>query len=308
MANMVEQEKTRSQSFKALCIELVPKLRSTDSPWRLAARSLVRNHMAMVGLAIVGIWILVAITAPIIAPYDPLGQAITDRLQGPSVQHLFGTDELGRDVFSRVLYGARVSIPAGILVIGTELVIGTLLGAVAAYMGGTFDTVIMRIGDVTLAFPPIVLALAITTMLGPSLRSAIIAMILVWWPEFARVMRGQVLTIKNSEYVNAARSIGASHTRIILNHIFPNAISPVLVKASLDIGLIILFIAALSFIGLGVVPPTPEWGSMIAEGRRQFYNWWLMTFPGLAMLTIVMALNFLGDGIRDALDPRSVKR
>jgi peptide/nickel transport system permease protein len=279
-----------------------------QSPWQLGLRALVHNRMAMAGLGILLLWTLVVITAPILAPYDPLAQEIASRLSPPSAQHLFGTDDLGRDVFSRVLWGARISIPTGLIVIGVQMVIGTVLGALAAYLGGAVDAVIMRIADVTLAFPAIVLALAITTVLGPSLRSAIIAMIFVWWPEFARVMRGQVLGIKNTEYVLAARCIGASTTRVLVRHIFPNAISPVLVKASLDIGLIILFIAALSFIGLGVVPPTAEWGSMIAAGRRQFYHWWLMTFPGLAMLSVVLALNFLGDGIRDALDPRVVGR
>jgi peptide/nickel transport system permease protein len=194
------------------------------------------------------------------------------------------------------------------IVIAIQLIIGSFLGALAAYLGGAFDMVIMRLADVTLAFPSIILAMAITMALGPSLRSAIIAMILVWWPEFARVMRGQVLSIKKAEYVLAAHSVGVSPPRVLLRHIVPNAISPILVKASLDIGLIILFIASLSFVGLGVLPPTPEWGSMIAEGRDQFYHWWIMAFPGLAILSIVMALNFLGDGIRDALDPRVIER
>jgi peptide/nickel transport system permease protein len=195
-----------------------------------------------------------------------------------------------------------------LIVISVQFVAGSLLGALAAYLGGVFEMVVMRVADVTLAFPPIVLAMAITTFLGPSLKSAIIAMIMVWWPEFARMMRGQVLGLKESDYVLAAQSIGASPRSVLLRHIIPNSISPIVVKASLDVGLVILYIAALSFIGLGVVPPTPEWGSMISSARSQFYNWWLMTFPGLAIFSVVMALNFLGDGVRDALDPRVIER
>jgi peptide/nickel transport system permease protein len=293
----------------ALGSVLISKRRmATDSPWRVGLRTLARNRMAVVGLSIVVVWILLAAGAPLISPYDPIAQDIANRLLPPSGEHFFGTDVLGRDVFSRVLFGARISLPTGLIVISIQLVIGSLLGALAAYLGGAFDMLVMRFADVTLAFPPIILAMAITMALGPSLRSAIIAMILVWWPEFARVMRGQVLSIKKAEYVLAAQSVGISPWRVLLRHIIPNAVSPILVKASLDIGLIILFIASLSFVGLGVLPPTPEWGSMIAEGRNQFYHWWGMAFPGLAILTVVMAMNFLGDGVRDALDPRVIER
>jgi peptide/nickel transport system permease protein len=271
-------------------------------------RALLRNRMAMVGLSIFVLWILVVLTATIIAPYDPLAQDIKVRLSPPSIQHLCGTDELGRDVLSRVLYGARISIPTGLIVIAFQGLIGASVGALAGYLGGVFDKIVMRIADVTLAFPAMVLAMAISVLLGPSLRNATIAMILVWWPDYAWLMRGQVLGAKNNEYVLAARCVGCSHARVLIRHIFPNVLSPLLVKASLDIGAVILFIAALSFIGLGAVPPTPEWGSMISLGRSRFYQWWLMAFPGLAMLSVTMALNFLGDGIRDALDPRAIQR
>jgi peptide/nickel transport system permease protein len=271
-------------------------------------RALLHNHMAMAGLAIFLLWILVVLTAPIIAPYDPLAQNLETRLSPPSIQHLCGTDELGRDVLSRVLYGARISIPVGLIVVVSQATIGGLAGALAGYLGGVLDGLVMRIADVTLAFPAIVLAMAITVMLGPSLRNATIALILVRWSDWAWLMRGQVLTAKNNEYVLAARCVGCSHGRVLAAHIFPNVLSPLLVKASLDIGAIILFIAALSFIGLGAVPPTPEWGSMISSGRSRFYQWWLMAFPGLAMLSVTLALNFLGDGIRDALDPRAIQR
>jgi peptide/nickel transport system permease protein len=301
-------EAASTQLPGALPDQLRMKRVAAESPWKLAMRALVRNRMAMAGLAVFLLWILVVLTAPIIAPYDPLVQEIEVRLSPPSIQHLCGTDELGRDVFSRVLYGARISIPTGLIVIAFQALIGTLVGALAGYLGGVFDGVAMRIADVTLAFPAMVLAMAISVLLGPSLRNATIAMILVWWPDWAWLMRGQVLGAKNNEYVLAARCVGCSHGRVLVRHIFPNVISPVLVKASLDIGAVILFIAALSFIGLGAVPPTPEWGSMISSGRSRFYEWWLMAFPGLAMLSVTLALNFLGDGVRDALDPRSVGR
>lgn len=279
-------------------------LTSPESPWRRSLRTLVRNRMAMVGLAIIFVWAVVAIAAPIVAPFDALAQKVEDRLSPPSARHLFGTDELGRDVFSRVVYGARISLPVGLLVILFATLAGALVGALAGYIGGIFDLLIMRLADITLAFPSIVLALAIAAALGPSLRNALIAMILVWWPEYARLMRGQVLSVKNNEYVQAARTLGASDGRILARHIIPNTLAPIIVKASLDAGSAILTIAALSFIGLGAVPPTPEWGAMISMGRFKFYQWWLTTFPGLAVLTVVLGFNFLGDGVRDAFDPR----
>jgi peptide/nickel transport system permease protein len=281
-----------------------PTLASPESPWVRSLRTLVRNRMAMAGAAIILIWAVVAIAAPIVAPYDALVQRIEDRLSPPSPQHLFGTDELGRDVFSRVVYGARISLPVGLLVILFATLAGALVGALAGYIGGIFDLLIMRLADITLAFPSIVLALAIAAALGPSLKNALIAMILVWWPEYSRLMRGQVLSVKNDEYVAAARVLGASDGRILVRHIIPNTLAPIIVKASLDAGSAILTIAALSFIGLGAVPPTPEWGAMISMGRFKFYQWWLTTFPGLAVLTVVLGFNFLGDGVRDAFDPR----
>jgi peptide/nickel transport system permease protein len=282
--------------------------RSPDSPWRRSLRALVRNPMAVIGMAVILLWAFLALAAPIVAPFDPLDQEVENRISPPSAEHLFGTDELGRDVFSRVLYGARISIPAGLIVILIELVAGSAIGALAGYLGGVFDLLIMRVADVTLAFPAIVLALAIASVLGPSLRNAMISMILVWWPEYARLMRAQVLATKNNEYVVAAECVGQPGYKILLRHILPNAVSPSIVKASLDTGNIIIFVAALSFIGLGVVPPTPEWGAMISTGRYQFYNWWLTTFPGLAMLSVVLALNFVGDAMRDAFDPHVVGR
>jgi peptide/nickel transport system permease protein len=186
------------------------------------------------------------------------------------------------------------------------MTMGSLVGASAGYIGGMYDLLIMRVADITLAFPSIVLALAIAAVLGPSITNALIAMILVWWPEYARLMRSQVLSVKNNEYVTAAVALGGSRGRVLMRHILPNTFAPILVKASLDAGSVILSIAALSFIGLGAVPPTPEWGAMISSGRYQFYSWWLTTFPGLAILTVVLGYNFLGEGVRDSFDPRMI--
>ncbi len=276
----------------------------SESPLARSLRVLVRNRMAMAGLIVILIWAFIALAAPLIAPYGPLQQKVEDRLLPPSFQHLCGTDELGRDVFSRVIYGARISLPVGLIVITFSMLVGALIGALAGYLGGIFDLLIMRVADITLAFPSIVLALAIASVLGPSLKNAVIAMILVWWPEYSRLMRGQVLSVKTNEYVTAAHSVGVPGWRILSRHILPNSGSPIIIKASLDAGSAILTIAALSFIGLGAVPPTPEWGAMISMGRFKFYQWWLTAFPGLAVLTVVLGFNFLGDGLRDALDPR----
>jgi peptide/nickel transport system permease protein len=278
--------------------------KSADSPMRRRLRSLRRNRMAMLGLAIILFWAVAAVIAPFTSIRDPLAQTIEDRLQAPSGEYWFGTDELGRDVFSRVIYGARISLPIGFVVILFAVIAGSLIGASAGYVGGTYDLLIMRLADITLAFPSIVLALAIAAVLGPSITNALIAMILVWWPEYSRLMRSQVLSVRNSEYVTASVALGGSHLRVLFLHILPNTFAPILVKASLDAGSAILSIAALSFIGLGAVPPTPEWGAMISTGRYQFYSWWLTTFAGLAILTVVLGYNFLGEGVRDAFDPR----
>ncbi|HEY9088826.1 MAG TPA: nickel transporter permease [Anaerolineaceae bacterium] len=283
----------------------LPAVRHSESPWRRSLRTLTGNRMAMTGLVIIFIWTLVAIAAPLVAPYDPFEQNITDRLQGPSTKYWFGTDELGRDVFSRVVYGARISLPIGLVVIIFATTFGSLLGASAGYVGGIYDLLVMRLADITLAFPSIVLALAIASVLGPSLRNALIAMILVWWPQYSRLARGQVLSLKNNEYIAAAQVVGVPNSRILFRHILPNAFGPILVKAALDAGSAILTIAALSFIGLGAVPPTPEWGAMVSMGRFKFYDWWMTTFPGLAILTVVLGFNFFGDGVRDAFDPRT---
>ncbi|GBD10013.1 putative D,D-dipeptide transport system permease protein DdpC [Candidatus Thermoflexus japonica] len=267
-------------------------------------RDLRRSPTLLIGLLLISLWAMAALLAPLIAPYSPVEQRLSERLSPPSAKHLFGTDELGRDVFSRVLYGARISLPIGLGVVALTALLGTALGAVAGFVGGLVDELIMRFCDAVLAFPSLILAMAITAALGPGLNNAMLAIVLVLWPEYARLMRGQVLYLRELEYVTAARAIGATEMRILWRHILPNAFSVILVKASLDVGNAILLAAALSFVGLGAVPPTPEWGAMVAAARQKFFEWWIGTFPGLAILTVVVGFNFLGDGLRDVLDPR----
>jgi len=271
---------------------------------RAALRLLGRNKAVLIGVVLVGAWVLIAGLAPILAPYDPLAQDLAFRLKDPGGRHLFGTDELGRDIFSRVLYGARISLPLGIVAVVLTAGVGILIGALSGFFGGLLDDLLMRIADVVLAFPALILAMAITAALGPSLNNAMLAIVIVLWPEYARLMRGQVLTAREMEYVSAARAVGVAETRILWRHILPNTFPPLLVKASLDVGNVILIAAALSFVGLGAVPPEPEWGAMVKAGREKFYQWWVATFPGLAIFTVVMGFNFLGDGLRDLLDPR----
>lgn len=276
----------------------------SDRPGLRILRALLQRPSAAVGLVILLFWIIVAFTVTFVIPFDPLVTDVSARLQPPSAAHWFGTDDLGRDIFRRTLYGARISLPAGFLTVAGALLIGSVIGAVAGYAGGWVDIILMRLADMVLAFPSIVLAMAIAAALGPGLKNALIAIVVVLWPEYARLMRAQVLAIKTQEFVTAAESLGVSRLRLLLVHILPNTQAPLVVKATLDVGAAIVLTAGLSFIGLGAVPPAPEWGAMIREGQRRFSQWWMATFPGLAIFSVVMALNFLGDGLRDALDPR----
>jgi peptide/nickel transport system permease protein len=256
------------------------------------------------GGAIVAAWVVIALTVPWWAPYDPTMLA-GPRFSPPTAANWLGTDALGRDVFSRTLYGVRQSLPIALAVIALSVLIGSALGAVAGFIGGLIDEIIMRIVDVTLSFPPILLAMAVTAALGPGLRNAAIAMVIVWWPIYARLMRAQVLSMREREHVEAAVAAGATPRRILFKHILPLCWSPIIVNATMDFGQIVLLAASLSFIGLGAVPPTPEWGQMISEGALHFYRWWIAAGPGIAILSIVLGFNFLGDGLRDLLDPRS---
>ena len=264
----------------------------------------------MTGFGIVALWIILAILAPILPIDDPNHQDLANKLRSPSLDFPFGTDDLGRNMVSRVIWGARISVPAGIAVILATGTIGCLVGAIAGYLGGWIDNLIMRISDAVLSFPSIILAMAITAVRGgPGLGNALIAVILVLWPEYARLMRGQVLAIRNNEYVTAAESLGASRWRILARHILPSTDAPIIVKATLDVGSAIVLTAGLSFIGLGAIPPDPEWGAMINQGfRKGLQFWWYSAVPGLAIMSVVMALNFFGDGLRDALDPRRRER
>jgi len=280
-----------------------------QEPGRLTTtvRFLRRNPLVLLGLAIFLAWAFISVAAPWIAPYDPLKQDIVARLQPPSPEHWFGTDQLGRDVFSRVLYGGRLSLPAGILVIVVAGVIGTLMGALAGFIGGWFDEGTMRLTEVFMAFPTIILAMAIAAALGPSLVNAVIAMVVVWWPNYARIVRSLVISVKSQEYVEAAHALGVPRGRVLWRTVLPNCLAPAVVLATIDLGNAILVFAGLSFLGLGPDPTTPEWGRMVADGIQYFDQWWIAAFAGLAIFTVVMAFNFIGDGIRDALDPRMRK-
>ncbi|HZQ37412.1 MAG TPA: ABC transporter permease [Dehalococcoidia bacterium] len=263
-----------------------------------------RNPASCIGALILLAWLAVAVSVPLWTPYASNAQDVAHRLQGPSLHHLMGTDTLGRDVLSRTLLGSRISLPVAVVVIAVSSVIGTALGTISGYFGGAIDEVMMRVVDITLAFPAIVLAMAITAALGPSLTHAMIAMVAVWWPIYARLMRGQVLTVMPQDHVLAARALGAGELRLMARHIFPVALGPMVVQATTDFGAVVLLTAGLSFIGLGAVPPSPEWGALISDGRQQFYQWWIATAPGLAILSVVLSFNFLGDAVLDFLDPR----
>ena len=258
----------------------------------------------IIGLAAALMWLLIMLTAPRISPYSPLRQDLADRLQAPNNAYLMGTDELGRDIFSRVLWGARITVPAGLAVVVIGSLLGTVIGALTGYFGGLVDELIMRVIDLFMAFPPIILAMAITAALGPDIKNAVLALLVVWWPGYGRMMRALVMAGKTQEYVEAARSVGAGGPYILFRTILPNCIAPAGIMATLDIGNAIIVFAGLSFIGLGPDPSSPEWGRMVSDGIDFFDQWWMWLFPGLAIASLVMALNFIGDGLRDILDPR----
>jgi peptide/nickel transport system permease protein len=259
------------------------------------------------GTAIILVWCAIALLAPRIAPHPPLQVDVLTRLKPPSVEHLFGTDSLGRDVFSRVLLGARVSLPAGLVVVLLAAAFGTVYGGVAAYAGAKAEELQMRVTDLFLSFPPLLLAMAIAAALGKGFLNTIVAMSIVWWPKYARLARSLVLVQRSLEYVEAARALGQGAGRTLMRHIVPNAIGPVVALLALDVGNAMITFAGLSFLGLGVVPPTPEWGAMVSEGQVLIEQWWVSTFPGLAIFTVVVGFNFLGDALRDWLDPRAAR-
>ena len=268
-------------------------------------RPFLRQPAIVVGVVILLFFVAAALCAPLLSPTDPLAQNVVEGLSPPSAAHLLGTDKLGREMLSRMLYGTQISLVVGVLVVLSASTFGTLLGLLAGYRGGWADEVLMRVTDIFFAFPALILAMAIAGALGPSLRNALIAISVVSWPVYARLIRGQVLALKEREFVIAARTLGIPEWRIILHHLLPNTLAPLLVQASFDLGGAITAVAGLSFIGFGAQPPTPEWGVMISEGRNYIAtHWWLATFPALAILLVVGGLNLLGDGLRDLLDPR----
>lgn len=268
-------------------------------------KRLVRSPLSAVGLGIVAVFVLVGLLAPALAPYDPLAQDLPNRLAPMSREHPFGTDTLGRDILSRLIVGTRISFTIGVVVTGISATAGTLIGLVSGYAGGWVDEAFMRLADIFLAFPSLILAMAIAAVLGPSLTNTMIAIAVVEWPVYARLVRGQVLSMREKEFVEAARALGVGHYVLLLRHVLPNCLAPVLVRMTMDMGGVILTAAGLSFIGFGAQPPTPEWGVMISEGRDYIMShWWISTWPGLAIFTVVMGFNLLGDGLRDLLDPR----
>ena len=267
-------------------------------------RLFTSNLLFTLGTIICVFWVLASIFAPWLAPYDPIAQDLTVKLQAPSTAHLFGTDNFGRDILSRVLYGGRYSLLAGILTVLLAGFFGSVYGAMAGYIGGTLDNVMMRLSEMIQAFPTIILAIVISSALGSSMFNTVLAMIIVGWPSYARLMRSVVLSVKENEYVEAARSLGTGKIRILFSEIIPNSMTSVIVMATTDIGNQILLFATLSFLGLGNPPPTPEWGMMVSDGVSYFNKFWMAGFPGLAIFTMAMGANFVGDGLRDLLDPK----
>jgi peptide/nickel transport system permease protein/dipeptide transport system permease protein len=283
----------------------------TRHPFFDQLEKLLRNKTGVAGLVIITVFILCAVFAPVITPHDPVEISLYDQLKPPiweeggSKVNILGTDDLGRDMLSRLIYGARVSLMVGLVSVGIAAFLGTFLGAIAGYFGGWLDNIIMRIMDIILAFPGILLAIVIVAYLGPGLKNAMIAIGIIAIPRFARIVRASVLEENEKEYVLAARAVGVRDRRIIFNTVLPNCLAPIIVQASLGFGSAILDAAGLSFLGLGAQPPIPEWGAMIAMGRSMILRaWWVMTLPGLAILLGVLGFNLLGDGLRDALDPR----
>ena len=282
-----------------------PVAPAATSRWRETLGIVAGNRLALFGMFVLGLLIVAALLGPRLAPYGYNEINITDRLQGPSATHVFGTDDLGRDVFSRVLLGARVSLLVGFVAVGISLTAGTLLGLIAGFYGGRLDDLVMRLMDVLFAFPAMLMAIAVLAILGPGTVNAMVAIGIVYTPIFARVTRASVLSVREEVHVRAARSIGAGDVRLLGLHILPNVLAPIIVQTSVSLAFAILSEAALSFLGLGTQPPNPSWGRMLSEGRGFIQQaWWIAVFPGLAIFLVVLSFNVLGDALRDALDPR----
>ena len=267
--------------------------------------ALRRSPLTLAGLVIVAVFVLIALGAPWIMLQNPVAQDLAHRLSGPNLTHPFGLDSLGRDIYSRVIYGARISVVSGVAVVSAASAFGIAAGTAAGWFGGWWDEGLMRLTDMFLAFPSLILAMAISAILRPSLENALLAIAITSWPAYARLIRAQVLSLRARDYIEAARAGGATDFTIIVRHLIPNALAPLLVQATLSVGRIILATAGLSFIGFGAQPPTPDWGLMVSEGRSFLMDqWWVATFPAGAILLLVLGFNLLGDGVRDILDPR----
>lgn len=277
----------------------------SESLWTISFRRLRKSRTAVLGIIIIILFTLIAFFAPYIAPYDPLEQNFIKSFRAPSAEHYLGTDEFGRDIFSRIIYGARISLQIGFVAVFISLIVGVSVGLAAGYYGGWIDMVVMRIMDLMLSFPYILLALVIMSILGPGIYNAMIAIGIVYVPQYARIVRSSVLSVKKKEYVLAARALGANDFRIILKHVFLNSMAPIIIQTTLSIGRAIINAAGLSFLGLGAQPPTPEWGAMLSNGQDFLRNApWVATFPGIAIALLVLGFNLVGDGFRDAFDPR----
>lgn len=286
-------------------MQINKKHKGSNSLWKLAFIRLRRNHLAMVGFVVIAFLVLMAVFADFIAPYHYAEQDYMMIRQAPTANHLLGTDEFGRDVLSRLIYGARVSLQVGFVAVSIALFAGGAIGAIAGYFGGKLDNFLMRIMDVQLSIPTILLAIVISSVLGPGLFNLMIAVGITSIPTFARLMRASVLSVKGTEFIEAARAMGASHLRIILVYILPNCMAPIIVQTTLRVANAVLFAATLSFLGLGVQPPFPEWGGMLSTARPYLRSSaYLSIFPGLAIMVTIVALNCIGDGLRDALDPK----
>jgi peptide/nickel transport system permease protein len=263
-----------------------------------------RNHLMVAGTGIIVFLLLVAAAAPLLATHNPYEQILPDRLLPPSTQHYFGTDSLGRDIYSRVVYGSRVTLSIALLVAAISTPLGLVIGVLAGYFGGVLDEILMRLSDIFLAFPKLILAIAFAAALGPGVENAIVAISIANWPSYARLARAETLSVRNNDYIQVIRSMGASNLRIMVGHITPMCLSSIIVRLSLDMGTIILTAAGLGFLGLGAQPPVPEWGLMVSDGRQFLVDqWWVSTLPGFAILIVVMGFNLMGDGFRDILDP-----
>jgi len=290
-----------SKRYRLLRRRLAPTLKEMG----LTLYVLRKNPLAVSGFIIIVAFYFIAIFGGKLAPYDPYEPDLAHRFSPPTTSHLLGTDKMGRDILSRLLVGARHSAIAQVIILSLAVPTGVLLGGIAGYLGGWVDEVVLRITDIFLSFPSLILAMAVSAAIGPGLKNAMAALALVWWPLYTRLVRGQVLAVRESLYVEAARSRGANNWMIIRKHVLPNCLSPILVTLTLDMGAVVLQTAALSFLGFGAQPPLAEWGRMVSDGRLYLFQaWWVSAFPGLAIMLLVLGFNLLGDGVRDALDPK----